>query len=375
MKEKTSLKDILFNKTKVEKIAQEIVRAYPQFHSKKFTRDVLKKFPALGLKARIAWIAECLRAYLPSEYSQAVKVVLRALPAPNNPDLQDDDFGDFIYASYGEFVALYGCREECLDVSLDALYHITRRFSAEDAIRYFINAFPEQTLQKVHAWVKDEHYHVRRLCSEGTRPKLPWSQKIILSVQDTIPIVNALFSDKTRFVTRSVANHMNDISKIDEDLAIETLALWKSSQKQNEKEMQFIINHALRSLIKQGNEKALALLGVSSRACVNVKKLEVPAQVFLNSHLQFSCTVDSFEDAPLIIDYVIHFQNKAGKMVSKKVYKLKKIFMHAGEQKTLSRKHLFRENMTTRKIFCGTHMLEVQINGKICASKKFEVVK
>ena len=157
---------------------------------------------------------ECLKKYLPADYAEAVNILLKALPEPLNENRTDDDFGDFIYAPYSDFVAHYGCIEANLAFSLAALKEMTKRFSAEDAIRYFINAFPKETLKTLYAWTSDSNYHVRRLCSEGTRPKLPWSQKINIPPEDALPILHALFADKTRYVTRSVANHLNDIAKI-----------------------------------------------------------------------------------------------------------------------------------------------------------------
>lgn len=288
MIEKTLLKDILFNKPKVTQIANEIQRVYPSFKKEEFVRAVVAKFPELELKARISWITEGLQEYLPSDYQRAVDILIKALPTPNDPTLSDDDFGDFIYASYAGYVAKNGCTKNDLEFSLRTLREMTTRFSSEDAIRYFIKAFPKETIHELLAWTKEPHYHVRRLCSEGTRPKLPWSQKINIPITAPLPILDNLFFDKTRFVTRSVANHLNDISKINPDLAIETLVKWQKSGKQKPEEMRYIVRHALRTLIKQGNPKAMKLLGFSHASRVSVSHFIVPKIVKMNTELEFS---------------------------------------------------------------------------------------
>jgi 3-methyladenine DNA glycosylase AlkC len=374
MAEKFFLKDILFNKTKIEHIAGELHRTYPSFQKKKFIKDVVAKFPELELKARIVWIAECLKRYLPASYRDAVRVILGSLPVPNNPELSDNDFGDFIYAPYAEYVARYGCNKKDVAFSLDALYELTMRFSAEDAIRYFINAFPGETLKKALTWSKDNHYHVRRLCSEGTRPKLPWSQKINIPPTAAIPILDNLFSDPTRFVVRSVANHINDIAKIDADLAIDTLMRWKQSGRQKPVEMDYLIRHALRTLIKNGNQKALNLLGVSHTADVRILHFKLPAKVKMNNALEFSFTIQAKEDAHIIADYILYFQNKSGTLNSKKVFKLKKLSLAKGESVVLTKRHPLREHMTTRKLFRGKHELVIQVNGKPFGKKSFWIV-
>lgn len=371
MAEKFSLKDHLFNKAKVEHIASALQHAYPAFQKKQFVQKVVARFPELELKARISWIAECLQQYLPGNYREATGVILRSLPAPNDPELTDNDFGDFIYAPYAEFVARYGCNKASLAFSLNALYEITMRFSVEDAIRYFINAFPEQTMKKLLEWSKDSHYHVRRLCSEGTRPKLPWAQKINIPVAAPIPILDNLFSDPTRFVVRSVANHINDISKVDPALAIDKLSHWKQSGKQTPKEMDYLIRHALRTLVKNGNPGAMKLLGVSHEADVRVSNFKMPAKVKMNGILEFSFTIQAGEDAEVIADYVLYFQNKSGNGNNRKVFKLKKLTLARGESVVLTKRQVLREQMTTRRLFRGQHEIEIQLNGKPLGRKSF----
>ncbi len=371
--EKILLKDILFNKPKVVKIASEIASVYPSFKQESFIREVISKFPDLELKARIAWIAECLRSYLPSDYCYAVDILLQSLPEPNNPTLSDGDFGDFIYAPHAEFVAKNGCTKNDLDFSLKALREMTVRFSAEDAILYFINPFPEGTLHQLLNWCEDPHYHVRRLCSEGTRPRLPWSQKMMIPITSPLPILDKLFSDSTRFVTRSVANHVNDLSKIDPDLALELLIKWRKSGKQNSQEMDYIVRHSLRTLIKQGHPKAMQLLGFSHSARVTVSNFTVPKSVKINTALEFSFTVQAQENTDIIVDYILYFQNKLGKLNSKKVFKFKTMALKKGQPITLSKRHLLRQFMTTRTLYAGCHEIALQINGKTYARGSFEL--
>ena len=368
---KVLLKDVLFNKTKVEQIAREMHRVHPSFKKNEFVLGVMNKFPELELKARISWIAECLKKYLPVDYKQAVSILVKALPAPNNPDLSDNDFGDFIYAPYAEYIAKNGCTKKYLQFSLNTLYEITQRFSAEDAIRYFINAFPLETLKVLLVWTKDSHYHVRRLCSEGTRPKLPWSQKINITITAPLPILDNLFSDKTRFVTRSVANHINDISKIDAALALETIATWQKSGKQKPQEMDYIIRHSLRTLIKQGNPTAMKLLGFRHDPRVSLSKFRVPKQVKMNTALEFSFTIKAHEDTDVIIDYILYFQNKSGKLNSKKVFKLTRLALKGNKSVIVSKRHMLRERMTTRTLYPGKHEIEIQINGSRLTKEYF----
>lgn len=375
MEEKVLLKDLLFNKQKVEIITNQILALYPKFDKNSFVDEVVKKFPLLELKARITWIAECLKKHLPSDYKKAVQIIIASLPPENDPELTDNDFGDFIYAPYGEFVAKNGCKKEYLHTSLSALYEITKRFSMEDSIRYFINTFPVETLNTLLKWAKDPNYHVRRLCSEGTRPMLPWSQKISLSVEEPLQILNFLYYDKTRYVTRSVANHLNDISKKEPKLVLSILDTWRKSKKQNVVEMDYITKHALRTLIKKGDKEALTMLGFDHSVPLQILNISLTERVTMNTMLSFSFDLEASSDVETIIDYVIHFQTKLGKCTSKKVFKLTKVRLKKNEPTRITKNHMLREKMTTRILYPGEHMLEIQVNGAVHASKLFLVEK
>jgi len=364
MKTKFSLKDELFNPPKVEKLANEITKVYPVFKDTDFTKEVLEKFPSLELKERIYHIREMLYLYLPSEYNRAIEIILKALPPELDPTKSDDDFGDFIYAPYGDYVATYGCSQEHLELSLFALCEITKRFSMEDAIRSFINSFPKETLAMLYQLSSSSNYHQRRLVTEGLRPKLPWSKKLTIDYTKPIKHLDNLFFDPTRYVTRSVANHLNDIAKIDAPLVIETLKRWKASSKQNPKEMEFILTHSLRTLVKDGDLEALDLLGYASNPNIVVSSLSLAkGEVKIGEALEFEVTIEAKEDVNLMVDYLLYFRNKKG-VLSAKVYKLKKLKMKNGERATLKKRHLFRANMTTRKFYVGEHRVALQINGE-----------
>jgi 3-methyladenine DNA glycosylase AlkC len=171
------------------------------------------------------------------DFRRAVGVLVRSLPAPVDPIRSDGDFGDFIYALYAEYVARHGCPAEDLEFSLSALRKITTRFSAEFAIRPFLNLFPDQVLAILQIWTEDEHCRVRRLCNEGTRPRLPCAPRLTPPYDVGIPLLDRLLADPTRYVTWSVANHINDISKKDPHLALDTLEWWRGSGHQRPREM------------------------------------------------------------------------------------------------------------------------------------------
>lgn len=175
-------------------------------------------------------------------------------------------------------------------------------------------------------------------------------------------------------MTRSVANHINDMAKIDPDLAVTTLAGWQAVQTQTPTEMAYIIRHALRTLIKNGNPQALALLGVSHLPNVSVAQFDVPPAVAMDTALVFSLQIAAQEETELIVDYILYFQNKAGKRSGRKVFKLKKLALAKGESATLTKRHLLRENMTTRKLFRGEYEIEIQINGKSYGKRSFHLV-
>ncbi len=371
MKEKFSLKDALYNPEKISMISQEIKEVYPSFEALKFTQAVLDPFPKLELKERMYHIRDMIHKYLPKDYKKAVTILLQSLPAPLDTKKNDDDFGDFIYAPYAEYVTAYGCNDEHLHFSLEALREITKRFSVEFAIRDFINIYPSETFAMLIVCAKSENYHERRLASEGLRPKLPWAKKLTIAHDIPLKHLELLYSDTTRYVTRSVANHLNDLTKMDASLVLEILKRWEKSGKQESKEMAFIMNHALRTLVKQGNEEALAMLGYVKEPAIKIKEVLLKTStVQVGESLEFDVEIVAKDDVMLMVDYVLHFCTKKGTL-SPKVHKLKKFSMKNGENIVLQKKHPFRANMSTRTLYAGSHLLEVQVNGTIVYSEKF----
>lgn len=374
-KKQPLLKETLFGQHKITSLASEIKSAYELFDADGFCDTIFETLPTLELKARINCIADALYIYLPRSYPNALEVILDALPPELDPTLSDDDFGEFIYAVYGEYISRHGCKEIHLERSLDALCEITKRFSMEYALREFLNQFPDQTLAKVNLLANSSNYHHRRLASEGLRPKLPWAKKLQLDHTLALPILETLHSDDRRFVTRSVANHLNDLSKIDPNLVIETLKSWQKQKKQNPKELDFITQHALRTLIKQGNTKALALLGFESDPSIVMQSFTIQhSSIAIGEKLCFAFSLKADKPTKLLIDYVLYYRTKNGSL-QPKVHKIKKYKLKDHEILQDSKSHHFKANMTTRTLYPGKHRIALQINGKIYSSLDFFITE
>ena len=222
-------------------------------------------------------------------------------------------------------------------------------------------------------WVHDENYHVRRLVSEGTRPSLPWSQKIVYTKEETIVFLNSLYNDSTRYVVRSVANHLNDISKTSPNFVINTLQKWQKEESSYSPEIEYLNNHALRTLIRGGNKKALIFLGYQYPPFVAIEEFSLNTNhVKIGGFFEFSLCFESKSDQSLIIDYIIHFKTKRNEF-SQKVFRVKKGVFSKGEMVSLKKKHSFKK-ISTRTYYAGTHKIEIQINGVIYKSLDFEVL-
>jgi len=368
-----SLKDALFNRNRVEYLADLFATADPDFDSSGFIRDTMKPLTQLELKARIVHIAATLERYLAADYASASLQIMAALPPPLDPEKTDDDFGDFIFAPLGEFVVRNGMEKRHVKLSLKTLKAITQRFSMEDAIRAFIITHTDATWRELEKWATDEHYHVRRLVSEGTRAMLPWSKRLSIDIAKPLPLLDALHADATRYVTRSVANHLNDIAKTRPKLVLERLAAWKKANQQCSNELQWMCKHALRTLVKQGDPKALRFLGFRPNPGIEVAQFDLQSDTLKPGQaIEMSFTVTARRDEPLIVDYVIDFV-KANGSLAPKVHKLKQLRLSKGESATIQKRHVLRANATMYTLYPGTHFVTLQINGKSFGRQSFQL--
>ena len=358
-----SLKDDLFNAETVGGLAARFRANDPGFDPG-FEGRVLARFPELELKQRIDWIAECLVEALPDDFPTAAGVIEAALPPPLDPTRRDDDFGSFIYAPLGEVAVKRGL-EDHRDRALDLLEQVTQRFSMEYAIRPFLNRWPEETLARLTQWADHPHYHVRRLVSEGTRPKLPWGIGITLAPGAAMPLLDRLHADPTRFVTRSVANHLNDISKVDARPVLGALNRWKKAGDQRPDELAWMTRHALRDLVKKGHPGAMSLLGYRMEAIIDAD-LSLPDTARIGEALDFSVTLNCAEDQPILVDYAIGFIRPTG--VRRKVHKLSVTGLKAGQPLTLTKRHRLPADATTYSLHPGPHEVELIVNGRIRAA-------
>jgi 3-methyladenine DNA glycosylase AlkC len=342
----------------------------PTFNTPSFLNQIVTDLDTLELKQRSALMATALRDHLPDDYAEAITILQQTFP----PELSGVD-GEFSFGfdmmPIAHFVEIYGLDD--FEVSIEAMKAITKRFSAEFAIRPFLTRYPQRTLTVLHEWAKDDNVHVRRLVSEGSRPRLPWAGRLYQFIEDpspVLPLLAQLKDDESLYVRRSVANHLNDIAKDHPELVIATLREW---QKDGDEHIGWIIRHALRTLIKDGHPEALALLGFGG-ANVTICALRVePAQIQMGESVTIHLTVQSETAAPqsLLIDYAIHFV-KANGSTSPKVFKWTQRELDGRQTLTLSKNHTIKP-ITTRRYYGGEHEVAVQINGRVLARASFQL--
>lgn len=364
-KVKFALKDELFNMDTVKQLSSSIKEVYPVFQEEEFLSEIAEELNKLELKERITLICSKINKYIDEDYEKVTKILLDSLKV-------DSQNTGFVFSSYSEYVKTYGCDEEHLELSLKMLGEYTKACSGEFAIRKFINMFPDETYDKLYELSLSENVEQRRFASEALRQKLPWASGINFDYKKGAKPLYNLYYDEDRYVTRSVANHLNDISKIDPNFVVELLEEWKSTEKQTAKEMDYIINHSLRTSIKRGHIKSLELLGYDQKPQMVIDNFTIKnPRILVGETLEFEFDIRATDDVDLLIDYKVVYPMTNGK-ISNKVFKIKRVSLKNGETARISKKHPFKV-ISTRKHYEGEYKLIIQVNGELKNEHKFFV--
>lgn len=350
-----------------------------QFDATRFMALAMDGLEALELKERVVHIRRALHACLPVDFEAAALLIEAALvPVPATPrpwELARAPEGISGWGTWPltDYVAHHGLERP--ERALQALHALTQRFTSEFAIRPFLQQHTALTLATLERWLDDDSEHVRRLVSEGTRPRLPWGLRLSAFVVDPspcVPLLDRLYRDPSEYVRRSVANHLNDISKDHPQLAVDIAARWLAAGDDNTLRL---VRHALRSLVKQGHGAALALLGFGAHEAVTLDGLQLaPVQVPWGESLAFVFTLHNGGDteATLSVDYAV-WHLRANGTLSPKVFKLCRSVLAPGQHQRIERRHSLRP-VTTRRYYPGRHALEILVNGTRHAYVEFELV-
>jgi len=355
-----TLKDGLASLDRIEQVADVFAAVRSDFDRARFLVETTRDLDALTLMERIHRIAETLDTLLPTDFGEALTVVHAAAPKMATP---------FLTLSLCDWVAIRGFDD--FDRSMEALRRLTVFGSAEFAVRPFLRRDLSRALAVMETWSRDPDERVRRLASEGCRPRLPWSFRLDALVTDptpTLSILKALRNDPSVDVRRSVANHINDVTKDNSDIALTWLEAWPT----DEAGTAWTVKHALRTLIKRGNPRALALIGVEAKACVEVEAFSlapanVPAGGSVTMRLRLRSTAETTRR--LVIDYAVHYVKSSGK-TRPKVFKLRLALAAPGEVLEVERRHDFAD-LSTRRHHPGLHAIDVLVNGVTAARGEF----
>lgn len=345
-------------------LAGALKGAWPQFPDRRF-RDLAEDgLGALELKARVIHVADALAATLPESFPESAAIISRAI--------EDQEVSRWAVYCVDDYVARYGIDDP--EVALPLMALLTTRWSCEFAIRPFIEAHPEITFEYFDRWIESDDEHLRRLVSEGSRPRLPWGAQLRGFIADptpTIALLDRLVDDPSEYVRRSVANHLNDIAKDHPRLAIDTAARWLKEGGVAERR-EWIVRHGMRSLIKAGDPAALALVGFDHDAAVEIAFFKVtPEAIEIGEAITIEFALTAAEPTPVMVDYAIHHAGAKG-VRGPKVFKLKQVRLEPGTETRFSREHRIRE-VSVRKIYPGPHLVEVQVNGRVLAAATVEV--
>ena len=355
------------NADSVKEIATCLSEINPGFDHAGFCTAAHQGLERLELKGRVYHLIGALHRYLPEDFESAaaiLKAVKQHQLESSNPRVRAFTAWPLI-----DYVAVHGLEHP--QTALNTLAQLTSLFSAEFAIRPFIQHHQKLVFQYLNDWCQSDDYHLRRLVSEGTRPRLPWGQQLPEFIDDPapiLPLLEQLNADPENYVQRSVANNLNDISKDHPQTVIKTCERWLTCPCP---ETQWIIKHATRTLIKKGVPEAFTLLGFTQspqlRVTLKLNKHQLAVGEKLGILIQLNSKVT--EPQKLVIDYAIHFLKKNGQQ-SAKVFKLKNLTLQGHEQRLIE-KTLHFAPLTTRRYYPGEHRVEIKINGGSLVTESF----
>lgn len=338
----------------------------PNFQEDKFLKLIYdENWQNRELKARMRHICLVLNVILTQDFAQDIEI-LKKVAANIKPKSPYPSLSLVIFANYVEIFGL-----DYPDISLLALEFFTEFGSSEFAVRPFFIKYPKETLKAALKWSKSDNYHVRRLASEGLRPRLPWGialKELQKNPQSIIPILENLKNDESEYVRRSVANNLNDICKDNPDLALELAEKWL---KDDSKNIIRLVKHGIRTLLKASNKKALELF--------DYKSIKNPVELFalknleinMGEYLNFSFALSLQNEARIRIEYAIYFL-MGNKKFSRKVFQIVQKDFDKGRH-FFEKKHSFRK-ITTRRYYSGLHKIALIINGQEVSCADFSLL-
>jgi len=350
-----------YSKALLQSIARDCKGYYPKFETTLFINSVYAKdWTQLELKDRMHRVAERLAVYLPKDYTKAVEILLQVA----------DGYTGLAHMCFPDFIEQFGLDD--FKTSMMALEKLTDNSSSEFAIRPFIIRYPDKTMKKMKQWSKSKNYHVRRLASEGCRPRLPWAMALPeykKDPSDVLAIILDLVDDKELYVRRSVANNLNDISKDNPQRLVE-IARQHLGQSKN---VDWVIKHACRGLLKQGHKEVLTLFGFTDINHIKLKNFQVDKNVRLGESLnfQFELMTNQSSLGKLRIEFIIDFMKSNGKLAGK-IFKISE-GEYQQKKRRVSKYFSFRP-ISTRKYYLGEHRISIVVNGVKIASRSFELI-
>lgn len=345
----------------IRSIANDCHQYYPKFKPSLFIEDVLQKdWQQLELKDRMHRIAKILGECLPNDYPKSIDILLKVA----------ENYSGLAHMCFPDFVEQYGMQD--FKISMMALEKLTAGSSSEFAVRPFIIRYPKKTMAKMKMWAKSNNEHVRRLASEGCRPRLPWATALPDYKKDpsvVLEVILVLINDDSLYVRRSVANNLNDISKDHPELVVEIATNYLGQTKRTD----WVIKHACRGLLKQGHKDILALFGYAKANHVTLNQLILDPQVIQGCKLNFEFELETSSKhlGKLRVEFIIDFMKANGKTAGK-IFKICE-----GEYLTnrkLIIKYFSFKPISTRKYYLGKHQLSIVVNGCVIISKEFKLL-
>ena len=351
------LKDV-FDKKFIRKLSSEIKEVYLEFNEKEFINNIFnKEWGKKELKQRIRHISENMKNGLPDSYKKSIKI-LKPVSLK---------FTGLEHLIFPDFVEL--CGIDSLKISVNAMEYFTEGSSSEFPVRQFIIRYENEMMKQMNVWSKSNNEHIRRLASEGCRPRLPWAIALPQFKKDptsVLPILERLKSDKSEYVRRSVANNLNDISKDNPAIAIKIAKKWKGLSPDTDK----LVKHGCRTLLKSAEPKILTLFGYKKPKDIQLKKFKVTKEIEMGEEVIFSFSLLTTKNnlGKLRIEYIVDFVRQNNK-TGKNVFKISEgDYPEAARE--ISKKHSFRK-ISTRRYYPGKHGISIIINGKVLAKKSF----